>query len=391
MFVIRQARPDDLATLLKLAKMVHFINLPADRDIIAAKIARSRLSFEGQAPSEREREFMFVLEQIETEAVVGTSAVLSCISWPGRPHTFLKVRRREHFSHDLQTGTVHVTLELGADETGPSEMGGLILAPGYRSTKERLGSLLSLIRFHFMGLHRDWFSGRVIAELMGALTPDSRTFLWEYLGRRFINLQYTEADRFCQHSKEFITSLFPRGEIYASLLPPEARNLIGRVGEDTKPARMMLEGQGFTYRDHVDPFDGGPYHEAELDSIPLVNATRTAVLADPQDPRGRKPQTVEAFVSFAGDEGFRATRCLAVLDRDHVSITAESAGLIGAQPGDTIGITPLPERLTGRVATKRDVSTVAGRSAQPRPTAKTNSAAASAPKRRSTSRRSADA
>jgi len=36
MFVIRQAMPDDLSTLLKLAKMVHFLNLPADRDLIAA-------------------------------------------------------------------------------------------------------------------------------------------------------------------------------------------------------------------------------------------------------------------------------------------------------------------------------------------------------------------
>ncbi|MFO0874841.1 MAG: arginine N-succinyltransferase [Phycisphaerales bacterium] len=347
MFVIRQAQPDDLPTLLKLAKMVHFINLPADRDIIAAKIARSRLSFAGQVASEREREFMFVLEQVETESVIGTSAVLSCISWPGRPHTFLKVRKRDFFSHDLQTGTVHVTLELGTDETGPSEMGGLILAPGYRGSKERLGSLLSLIRFHFIGLHREWFAPRVIAELMGALTPDSRTLLWEYLGRRFINLQYTEADRFCQHSKEFITALFPRGEIYASLLPPEARNLIGRVGEETKPARRMLEGQGFAYEDHVDPFDGGPYVSAARDSIPLVNATRRAVLGDPQDPHGRRAKTIEAFVSFDGEDGFRATRCAALLDGESVSLSAEGAGLIGAQPGDSIGVTPLPET-TGR-------------------------------------------
>ena len=45
MFVIRQAMPDDVPTLLKLARMVHFINLPADQDIIAAKVARSRRSF----------------------------------------------------------------------------------------------------------------------------------------------------------------------------------------------------------------------------------------------------------------------------------------------------------------------------------------------------------
>jgi len=341
MFVIRQATQDDLPTLLKLARMVHFINLPPDRDIIAAKIARSRRSFGGQATSEREREFMFVLEDVHSRSVIGTSAVLSCVSWPGHPHTYLKIRKRNHFSEDLQTGTVHITLELGIDETGPSEMGGLILAPGYRGHRDRLGALLSLIRFHYIGLHREWFNERIIAELMGALTPDSRNLLWEYLGRRFINLQYAEADRFCQHSKEFITALFPRGEIYASLLPPEARNLIGRVGEETRPARSMLEAQGFEYHDQIDPFDGGPYISAQRDAIPLVQSTFSATLgdgiADAVD-----ASTSIAFVSIEGELGYRAVRCPVRIDGDIVSIPPDIAGVLDAAPGDTIGVTPLP-------------------------------------------------
>ena len=64
MFVIRPAILDDLPTLLKLAKMVHFINLPADRDLLSAKIGRSRRSFAGEVDDIREREFMFVLEDL---------------------------------------------------------------------------------------------------------------------------------------------------------------------------------------------------------------------------------------------------------------------------------------------------------------------------------------
>ena len=266
MFVIRQAMPDDLSTLLKLAKMVHFLNLPADRDLIAAKIARSRRSFAGQEANEREREFMFVLEDADTGSVVGTCCAIGRVGWPGWPHVFLQVRRREHWSSDLQQGITHVTVEFGTEESGFSEVGGLILAPGYRGHKERLGSLLSLVRFHFMGLHRDKFHKRVLAELMGPVTPDSRTLLWEYLGRRFINLSYQEADLFCQHSKEFMTSLWPRGEIHASILPPDARALIGKVGEETVPAKVLLERQGFKSTDHVDPFDGGPYLAAQRDA-----------------------------------------------------------------------------------------------------------------------------
>ena len=44
MFLIRPATLEDAPTLLKLAKMVHFINLPADPEIIHTKIVRSRTS-----------------------------------------------------------------------------------------------------------------------------------------------------------------------------------------------------------------------------------------------------------------------------------------------------------------------------------------------------------
>ncbi len=336
MFAIRQATVDDAPTLLKLAKMVHFINLPADPDIIHQKIIRSRKSFAGQVKDNRHREFMFVLEDTETGNIVGTSSVISCMSWPGHPHTYLQVRERKLCSEDLRTGQVHTTLQLGLDETGPSEIGGLILSPAYRGRKEKLGAILSLVRFHFVGLHRDWFNSRMIAEMMAPLTPDSRNTLWEYLGRRFINLSYTEADRFCQHSKEFITSLFPKEELYVSLLPPEARNLIGKVGVETQPAKAMLEGLGFQYKGHVDPFDGGPYLEAQLDEVPLVVNTRTSKLAAPVD---EYPN--QGIVSSMTSGMFRAVRVPYAEVGDAISIDAKCLAALGATVGEEVGVTPL--------------------------------------------------
>ena len=124
MFLVRPATLEDASTLLKLAKMVHFINLPADPEIIRDKIVRSRKSFAGEPASPREREFVFVIEDTNTGNVIGTSSVIGCLSWPGHPHTFLKVRRRELYSTDLQTGQVHVTVQLCTDESGISEVGG---------------------------------------------------------------------------------------------------------------------------------------------------------------------------------------------------------------------------------------------------------------------------
>lgn len=338
MFVIRQAMPDDVPTLLKLARMVHFINLPADKDIIGGKVLRSRRSFAGEVADERERQFMFVLEDAATGGVIGTSSLLCRMGWEGWPHIYLQVRRREHFSRDLNTGSVHTTIQLMTDESGPSELGGLILAPGYRGHRERLGSLLSLVRFHFLGMHRALFRPRIIAELMGPLTPESNTLFWEFFGRRFINLSYTEADAFCQHSKEFMLSLLPREEIYLSTLPAEARSLVGKVGEDTRPARVMLEKQGFRYHDRCDPFDGGPYLEADVDSIPLVRSTVAATLGDVTGPADRI-----GFVSCAADRGlgFRALRAHYAADGDRIRLDPSDAAAIGARVGDPIGVTPL--------------------------------------------------
>jgi arginine N-succinyltransferase len=120
MFVIRQVATEDVTTLLKLARMVHFINLPPDRDIIASKVVRSRRSFGRETTEPRERNFMFVLEDLDTGNVIGTSAIISCVSWPGHPHVYLDVTRREFWSDDLQQGATQVMLTLGEDVSGPS-------------------------------------------------------------------------------------------------------------------------------------------------------------------------------------------------------------------------------------------------------------------------------
>ena len=337
MFLVRPATLEDASTLLKLAKIVHFITLPSDPAIIRDKHLRSRSIFAGEPASPREREFVFVIEDTNTGNVIGTSSVIGCLSWPGHPHTFLKVRRRELYSTDLQTGQVHVTVQLCTDESGISEVGGLVVGPSYRGHEEKLGMVLSLIRFHFIGRNRDWFSESILAEMMGPLTADSRNVFWESVGRRFINLSFAEADLFCQRSKEFITSLFPPGEIYVSLLPAVARHVIGQVGVETEPARKLLESLGFEYKGHVDPFDGGPYLQAKLDDIALVRDTRTTTLAKLA---GKFPLT--GFVSVHHKADFRGIRTAYADVGDAISVPDDVAQVLKVETGDELAVTPLP-------------------------------------------------
>ncbi|MSR29366.1 MAG: arginine N-succinyltransferase [Phycisphaerales bacterium] len=335
MFVIREACSADMPQLLRLSRLVHSFNLPQDLESLEAKVERSRRAFAGQVKEPRGREFVFVLEDVESGTVVGTSSIYSCISWPGHPHLYFKTRRREHYSKDLGTGQVHVTIQLTSDETGPSEIGGLILAPGYRGHPQKLGSLLSYVRFQFIAMHRKWFETRILAELMGALTPDSRSSLWDYLGRRFINLSYTEADTFCQRSKEFILTLFPSVEIYCSLLPPEARQLVGKVGEETIPALRMLERLGFAAQDHVDPFDGGPYLQAMRDEIPIVRHTANLRLAGPLRQGG---SGARGIVSAHSALGFRAVRSEYSVTAGTLRLPERTIEILGAATGCSIGL-----------------------------------------------------
>lgn len=358
MYVIRRARMSDVDILLKLAKMVHFINLPADKDIIAEKIQRSRESFraihEGDSlhlPNDDKSAvgnsplFMFAIEDTETDNTLGTSMIVARMGGPGNPNLSFELHKKHFFSEDLQQGTSHTVAQLVLDESGPTEIGGLILSPNSRRHAFKLGKQVSLIRFHYIGLHRQVFADRILAEMMAPITPDGRNTLWEYLGRRFINLPYTEADKFCQRSREFIVSLLPREPIYLSLLPPEARNLVGRVGPDTEPARRMLEELGFKYTNRVDPFDGGPHLEALTDQISLVRETRPARFDGPCAP-DQADQT--GFISAEYDkDAFRAgyMRFRRTADGGSVQIEREWAEYLELEPGHPIGVTALDLKL----------------------------------------------
>jgi arginine N-succinyltransferase len=336
MFVIRQATMDDHATLMRLARMRHFTGAPADGDEIARRIGVSSESFAGRVADEDDRRFIFVLEDTETGGVVGMSAIRSCVAGPGRPLSFLRIRKREHYSDDLQAGHVHLTLQVAEDETKMSEMSDLVLAPPYRGHREKLGSFLSLACFHFIGLHRDWFADQVVVTLAPPRATNTRDSLWEQFGRRFINLRYAEAERFSRRSRRFIKALFPADEIYVSLLAPEARNLIGRVGPEEEPALVILRKLGFARSGRVDPLHGGPILQARLDEIPLVGRTRTATLGDPA-----RDHPLRGFVSIGGGGRFRAVRARYAEASDCISIPGDAAGLLGAHVSDTVGVTAL--------------------------------------------------
>ncbi|CAG1003385.1 arginine N-succinyltransferase [Phycisphaerales bacterium] len=362
MFLVRQSKAADVSTLLKLARMVYFINLPPNETIMQGKIDHSARCFKrisgakveqrekprkrkpskisGWAEVEEESDaFMFTIEDTETRGVIGTSQIRAHQGGPGNPNWTFRITEKTFRSQRLGWGSTHKVGQLFGDETGPSEIGGLIIQPSYRGHKLRPGRLLSFVRFHWLALHRELFADRILAEMMGPVTEEGDNIFWDNFGRKFIPVRFGEADRFCQHNRNFISELLPKEEIYLSLFPLEVQNQIGVVGRETIPAVRLLEDLGFKNHGFVDPFDGGPHLDAVTAEVPLIRDTRRVEAARATN---SDRCTTPAIISTLDKDGeLRATETRVELLEDAARVPANALTLIQAKAGTEIGLTSL--------------------------------------------------
>lgn len=278
MFVLRSVQPKDLKDLYKLSTILTFINLPPDEQLISNKIQSSMKSFKNPDSELHKNYYIFVLEDTKSSEILGVSMIHAQHGTEDEPHFYLSVGQEAKFSQTINTGFVHGTLKLGLDTNGPTEIGGLILNPQFRGHEAKLGKQLSFVRFLFMAQQPERFKPMVHSELMPPLDKHGNSPLWEAIGRKFMNMNYTDADILSRSNKEFILSLYPSENIYQTLLPIDARESIGRVGKDTEPVKRMLESIGFRYTFEVDPFDGGPHYRCPLKEIKPIKEQITGEL-----------------------------------------------------------------------------------------------------------------
>ncbi len=232
-------------------------------------------------------------------------------------------------------------LRIGFSYDGPTELGGLVVAPAHRNAPERFGRLISYVRFLYIAEHRALFRDQLLAELLPPLEPDGTSHLWEAFGRRFTGMSYAEADLLSSENKSFIRDLFPSGNVYASLLSPEARAVIGKVGAQTKGVEKMLRRVGFRYARRIDPFDGGPHFVAPVEEVTLIqNSLRLPLHRTPDGPSAGTPHALVAR-SFGEAPFFRAVSVPAGVNHEHVTIAESAASVLGAADGEVLSVLPL--------------------------------------------------
>jgi arginine N-succinyltransferase len=342
LYEIRGAVLEDEEQILSIARHLNTVNLPDEREGVQQILELSGKSFTQAVKDPKRRQYVFVLVDRAKQQIIGTSMIFGQLGRKDAPYIYLDVIDEERYSETLDKHFKHTVLSIGYSYNGPTEIGGLVLHPDYRRVPERLGTFLSYVRFLFLKMHRDWFRDEVLAELLPPLEKDGTSHLWDALGRHFTDLTYAEADKMSRKNKEFIRGLFPEGTIYASLLPQQAQDVIGKVGAQTRGVEKLLRRIGFRYAERVDPFDGGPHFTAMIDEVTLVQATAHLEVSGIL-PAGTKTKTRGLLATEPpGPPYFRAV--LSPFERgpgDSVVIDAGAARVLEVAEGGQVWLLPL--------------------------------------------------
>src|SRR5215470_17590349 len=94
MLLIRDVQKTDLPHLKRLAAVLNTVNLPNDEETLERLIDVSVRSFAGKLKDPFEREYLFVLEEPRTGAVIGTSMVIAQHGTYDAPHIYYEVSER---------------------------------------------------------------------------------------------------------------------------------------------------------------------------------------------------------------------------------------------------------------------------------------------------------
>lgn len=271
-FVVREVSTTDLDALWELVSQatIGMTSLQIDREQLEDRIERAHFAFRRTTERAEGAPYVFVLEDLDTAKLVGTSCIFSKTGG-FEPFYAYQIRGEVHYCELLDQSREIRALHLLKIHDGPTELGGLFLLPDIRGGG--IGKLLSLSRFMYMAAHPKRFAKETIAELRGFLNQEGESPFWNAIGSHFFPIDYPRADALSMIDKKFIEDLMPKYPIYLELLPEPAIAAIGNVHDQAKPAYKLLLQQGFAPRDLVDIFDGGAVVHCETASIDAIRKT----------------------------------------------------------------------------------------------------------------------
>lgn len=338
MMLIRPIQANDLDDLLRLTERAELgmTSLPADRKLLAARIALSEKSF-AQAASRQQANYMFALEDTESGRVVGVSAIEAQVGVEDVWYNY-RIGKTIHASKKLGVRSTHDTLYLTNDMTGCTEVCSLLLDVDYRKSDN--GRMLSRCRFLFMSEFQSLFNDKVFAEMRGYFDAHGKSPFWESLGRKFFKMEFSKADYLTAlGNKSFVAELMPIHPIYVSFLSEQAQQAMGRVHDNTRPALAMLNKEGFNFNGFIDIFDGGPLVEAFVSNLLTVRESAHRKVLINESLTDDCEELPYHLVSNGALASFRVVLAASTqVKNETVSLSPESAKQLNVSMGDTVRV-----------------------------------------------------
>lgn len=340
MMLIRPATIADLEPLLELAKKTGpgLTTLPDDIALLEEKINQSLQAFNQDVTSPGLEYYLYLLEDTETGQIVGTSALAATVGLSEAFYTY-HLGKAVHSSPALNVHNVINVLYLGNDYTGTTEICTLFLDPEYR--KHGNGQLLSRCRFLFLAMHQHRFADKVIAELRGVSDDDGNAPFWDAIGSHFFTMKFTDADALSGEGKnQFIADLMPKYPIYLPLLPESARDVIGKVHPNTRPALKMLEQEGFEDRGYVDIFDAGPTIEVQTKKIRTIKNSINFTVNIVADNQFNQIESDQYILANNRIVNFRSCYGDGIQKHQQLTINTSLATILRVKSGDMLRALP---------------------------------------------------
>ncbi|WP_460533118.1 arginine N-succinyltransferase [Chitinimonas naiadis] len=336
-YLLRPSTPDDLPDLERFGAASAFgVNsLPSDRERLRQKLLLSQQSFQNREDTSGEERYLFVLEDLASGRVIGTSGIAATAGFNDRFYSY----RNEYLVHTSEAlGEVHRlhTLHLCHDLTAYSLLTSFYIEPEYEHTLAP--QLLSRARLLFIAEFAERFSDRIAAESPGLCDELGHCPFWDAVGRRFFNMDYPQIEQLCGgRSKSFIADLMPHSPIYVPLLPEAAQWSLGQLHPDAELPFSILLDEGFEAETYLDIFDGGPIVESRIALLKTVReGCRTRAL-----PGQAVGVGTPHLVTNAGLESFRATIAPALLTADGLTLPEAASKLLNIGTGAVIRTAPL--------------------------------------------------
>lgn len=330
MFIIRRVNAKDLDNLEKLAMSytMGVTSLPKNRYKLEEKLKLSLVSFD-KAVSEPSHElYLFLLEDTVTGEVGGISGIMARCGTYEPVHLFRVQNVRSNKGVELPAIQVLHPISL---HFGPSEICSLFLLKEFR--RGGLGKLLSLSRFLFMASHPQRFDTVTIAEMRGVIKTDNSSPFWDSVGRYFVNMTFQGAMALRDKGLFHYYNLIPEFPIYISMLTKKARDCIGKVHQNTKPALKMLLQQGFHVTSDIDVFDGGPVIQAATADIKTIRRSKKTVIAKIEETMEQGRTTIISTVTTDFRACFSSVK---KLPNGKLVIPAETAKALNLEVGSVV-------------------------------------------------------